>query len=370
VSALAGGAAAGTGAGVPLAATPRARRTVAVWLLVCCALVAAMVVLGGVTRLTGSGLSMTTWKPIHGVVPPLTQAEWEQELDRYRASPEYRHRNAGMSIEAFQRIFWFEYAHRMLGRLIGLAFLVPLAWLLWKRMVERRLVPRLLLMFVLGGAQGLLGWWMVKSGLVDVPQVSHYRLSAHLGLALALYLWMLWTALGLLRDPPARAARTRGARAGLALLALGFVTALSGGLVAGLRAGLVYNTFPTMGGHWLPPELWALSPWWRNPFENVTTVQLDHRLLAALLLAGVAAAWVGCLRAPGAERARIWAHAAAAAMLVQLALGIATLLNHVPVALASLHQANALTLLTALAGLAHALRHPAPPTDRAAAPAR
>jgi len=345
------------GEGRPAAGeTASARRLVGGWLLLCCALVAAMVVLGGVTRLTGSGLSMVTWEPIHGIVPPIGPAEWHEEFELYRASPEYVHKNAGMSLGDFKRIFWFEYAHRVLGRAIGIAFLLPLLWFLARRLIAPRLVPRLLLMFALGGAQGLLGWWMVKSGLVDEPRVSQYRLTAHLGLAMALYVWMLWTALGVLRGPSALAAASAAlARPAMALLLFAYVTVLSGGFVAGLHAGLIYNTFPSMGEHWLPPELLALAPWWRNLFENVTTVQFDHRLMASVLFAGVIVIWIACLRM-GPPRARGWAHAAAAAVSLQFGLGVATLLAHVPVLLAVLHQANALLVLTALTGLAFSLR--------------
>jgi cytochrome c oxidase assembly protein subunit 15 len=198
---------------------------------------------------------------------------------------------------------------------------------------------------------------MVKSGLVDEPRVSQYRLAAHLGLAMALYVWMLWTALSVLRGAaPEDAVPTRLARPAMAILLLAFVTVLSGAFVAGLHAGLVYNTFPTMGGHWMPPDLLALSPWWRNLFENVTTVQFDHRLLATVLFASVIAMWLACVRRGGA--ARPWAHAALAAVVLQLLLGIATLLAHVPVSLAALHQANALLVLTAMTGLAFTLRQP------------
>jgi len=343
------------------AASIRARRQVAAWLLLCCALVACMVILGGVTRLTGSGLSMVTWQPLHGVLPPMSAPAWEEEFARYRASPEYVHKNAGMDLAGFKRIFWFEYAHRLLGRAVGVAFALPLLWFLWRRRIEPRLVPRLALMFVLGGAQGLLGWWMVKSGLVDEPRVSQYRLAAHLGLAAALYVWMLWTALSVLRGAAPAAPGAPLARPALALLALAFVTVLSGAFVAGLHAGLVYNTFPTMGGHWAPPDLWALAPAWRNPFENVITVQFDHRLLAYAVLAGTAALWLACLRRAVPATARRWAHAALAAAVLQLALGVATLLAHVPVTLAALHQANALLVLTALTGLAFTLHRGHPP---------
>lgn len=337
-----------------------ARRQVAVWLLMCCVLIAAMVSLGGVTRLTGSGLSMVTWKPVHGVVPPLTEAAWQEEFARYRASPEYVHKNAGMGLEGFKRIFWFEYSHRVLGRAIGLAFAVPLIWFLIKRRLERRLAPRLVFMFLLGAGQGLLGWWMVKSGLVDEPRVSQYRLTAHLGLAMALFVWMFWTALSVLRgsDPAAPPASTLAGPA-MGLLAFAFLTVLSGGFVAGLHAGLVYNSFPTMGGEWIPSDLLALTPAWRNPFENVTTVQFNHRWLATLLVAGVLALWAaGLRRIPPGTTARRWMHLAALAVLAQGGLGIATLLGRVPLTLAAMHQANALVLLAALTGLAFTLRHP------------
>lgn len=334
------------------ASSAAARKTVAAWLLVCCALVAAMVVLGGVTRLTGSGLSMVTWKPVSGVLPPMNAKAWDEEFARYRQSPEYRQVNYGMSLADFKRIFWFEYAHRLLGRSVGLVFLLPFLYLLARRMIERALIPRLVLMFMLGGAQGLLGWWMVRSGLGDVPHVSAYRLTAHLGLAVLIYALMLWTALSLLRRPLSPSTSTsKLARWSPAILGLSVVTLLSGSFVAGLRAGLVYNTFPKMGDSWLPPDLFSLSPWWRNIFEDVTTVQFDHRILALLLLASVVALWWRCTRASIQGPARAWAHASLAAVLVQLGLGIGTLLLHVPVSLAVLHQANALVVLTTLLAL-------------------
>lgn len=339
--------------------TAGARRLVAGWLLLCCALVAAMVVLGGVTRLTGSGLSIVDWKPIHGVVPPLNHAEWEEEFDRYRASPEYRLKNAGMSLDAFKRIFWFEYAHRLLGRAVGIVFLLPLIVLLARRLVDPSLIPRLVAMFVLGGAQGLLGWWMVKSGLVDEPRVSQYRLSAHLGLAMFLYVWMLWTVFAVLRGREQTAQRRMPlASLALAMLVFAFVTVLSGGFVAGLHAGLIYNTFPSMGGHWLPPDLWAISPGWRNLFENAVTAQFGHRVLATTLFIGVLVLWLACLRRAMPRPGRNWAHASAAAITLQFALGVATLLGQVPITLAALHQANALLVLGALTGFAFSLRHP------------
>lgn len=340
-----------------IGSSPRsARKILAAWLLVGCALVASIVVLGGVTRLTGSGLSMVAWEPVSGAVPPLSAEAWGEEFARYQDSPQYRSVNQGMSLVEFKRIFWFEYAHRLLGRVIGLVFLLPFLYFLARRMIPPALIPRLLLMLALGGAQGLLGWWMVKSGLVDIPRVSAYRLTAHLVLAVTVYALMLWTALSLLRapggsDPPARLGRWSGAVLGLA-----GATLISGGFVAGLRAGLIYNTFPKMGERWVPAELLDLSPWWRNPFENMVTAQFDHRVLAVSLLLGVATLWWACSTARVEGPARVWAHASLAAVLLQLGLGVVTLLRFVPISLAALHQANALVVVTALLGLTFELR--------------
>ena len=333
----------------------RHARIIAAWLLVGCALVAATLVVGGVTRLTGSGLSMVDWEPVSGVVPPMSAEGWEREFAAYRDSPEYRLVNRGMSVAEFKRIFWFEYAHRLLGRVLGLVFIIPFAVFLLRRMIPRSLIPRLLLLLALGGAQGLLGWWMVRSGLVDIPRVSPYRLTAHLALAVLVYALTLWTALSLLRPPaededpePARGAGL--ARGSAIVLGLAALTLLSGGFVAGLDAGLVYNTFPRMGAGWIPPDLFGANPWWLSPFEDRTTVQFNHRMLAMLLLGSVTALWWVCARrASGA--ARTWAHAGFAAVWVQAALGVATLLLFVPIPLAALHQANALVLVTALLGL-------------------
>ncbi len=338
------------------------------WLLVGCALVASTLILGGVTRLTGSGLSMVDWEPVSGIVPPLSAEGWEREFAAYRDSPEYRLVNRGMSLSEFKRIFWFEYAHRLLGRVIGLVFIVPFAIFLWRRIIPRALIPRLLLIFALGGAQGLLGWWMVQSGLVDIPRVSPYRLTAHLALAVLVYALTLWTALSLLRpeagasEPapePASGAGIRLGRWAAAVLALASLTLLSGGFVAGLDAGLVHNTFPKMGSDWIPPDLFAASPWWLNLFENRTTVQFDHRVLACLLLVGVTGLWWACARRAQGT-ARRWAHVGFAAVWAQAILGVATLLLFVPIPLAALHQANALVLFTALLGLTFELRRSTP----------
>lgn len=312
-----------------------AERRVGRWLLACCALVFAMVLLGGLTRLTESGLSIVEWKPVTGVLPPLSEAAWSAEFDKYRATPEYQKVNAGMSLQAFQRIWWMEYSHRLLGRLIGVAFLAPFLWFLARGQVPARLRVHLWLVFLLGGAQGAVGWYMVKSGLVDRPDVSQYRLAAHLGLALLIYVYMLRLALDLLRPVTRRAAAT----AGWLVLALVFVQALIGALVAGLDAGLHYNTFPLMDGAFVPPGLLLEQPWWLNLFENPITVQFAHRVGAYVVT--VAVLWF-CWRSRHPLRGWLLA-----ALVLQMALGIATLLLVVPLPLAWAHQAGAVVLLTA-----------------------
>ena len=346
-------------------------RAVGWWLIACAVLVYAMVVVGGVTRLTGSGLSMVRWHPISGVLPPIGEEAWRQEFDAYRASPEYRLVNRGMSLARFKRIFRMEYVHRMLGRGVGIAFLVPFLVFLAMRAIPGAMVPQLAGVFVLGAAQGVLGWYMVMSGLVDEPRVSQYRLAAHLSLAVAIYVWLL--VLGL-RALDAGAAERRdavvGAGAGDAgaarwlVLAAGmtvFVTLVAGAFVAGLKAGHVYPTFPKMGGFWAPPGMFEASPWWRNLFENPVTAQFAHRVLALASCLAVLAAWGASLMAGVPRQARLWAHASLLAVAVQAALGISTLLLHVPVPLAAGHQAGAVALLTCMMGLHHALgRRPDP----------
>jgi cytochrome c oxidase assembly protein subunit 15 len=261
-----------------------------------------------------------------------------------------------MTLEGFKGIFWWEYFHRLLGRLIGAAFLLPFLYFLARRRIPRRLAWPLAGIFVLGGLQGALGWYMVKSGLVDDPRVSSLRLAAHLGLAFLIYAAMLWVALGLLEGPrpdPERGAR-RGSR-GVAVLV--FVMVLSGALVAAIRAGYAYNTFPLMDGHWIPPEVMLIDPWWMNFVHNMATVQLVHRTLAMAILVCVALLWWRVrARMPLASSARTWANALAALALLQVCLGIATLVLRVPLPLAALHQSGAVLVFTCAVGLAHALR--------------
>lgn len=321
----------------------RRRLAVAAWLFVVLAMVFAMVVLGGVTRLNHAGLSMVDWKPISGWLPPGSEAEWRQAFAAYRRFPEYRELNLGMTLAEFRSIFQLEFLHRLWGRLLGVVFLLPfLAFAAWG-WIGRRLGARLVAVFVLGAAQGGLGWFMVKSGLVDAPDVSQYRLAAHLGLALILFAWLLWLALEQLRPEPAGPGSRLARGAALAVAGLVFVTALSGAFMAGLDAGFTYNTFPLMDGELVPEGLLSMQPAWVNPFENITTVQFDHRLLAMAVVVAALVGWLTARRA-AAPRRRLAAGALLAMVLVQAGLGIATLLLVVPVTLAAVHQAGALVV--------------------------
>jgi len=325
---------------------------IAHWLIACAVLIFAMVILGGVTRLTGSGLSMVDWHPIHGVIPPITQLEWDEEFANYQQSPEFQKINHAMNVDEFKQIFYFEYAHRMLGRFIGLFFLVPFLYFWISKKIRPGLTPRLLIMFVLGGLQGLLGWYMVKSGLVDNPHVSQYRLTAHLITAILIYGFILWTAMDLLNNDP-RITRRDSLSPGFRrvvhyLMLLVVITILSGGFVAGLKAGLIYNTFPTMDGAWIPPGLMALSPAYLNIFENMVTVQFDHRVLAIGTGALLLGYWLISKFHEFDASTTTSFNLVALMVIVQIMLGISTLLLHVPVWLAASHQAGALLLFTAL----------------------
>jgi cytochrome c oxidase assembly protein subunit 15 len=323
-------------------------RLVALWLFACAAMILAMVVIGGITRLTESGLSITEWKPLTGIIPPLTQAEWEASFALYRQIPEYQQLNQGMSLAEYQSIYWWEFIHRLWGRLIGIVFAVPLAIFLLRRRIGRELAPWLGLLFVLGALQGALGWYMVASGLSERTDVSQYRLAAHFGLAVALYAAVLWTALRLVRPAPEQA--HDGARlrpwliAALALIAL---TMVAGAFVAGLNAGFLYNEFPWMGEGLVPPDYnHGGAQFWENAFENPAAAQLHHRILAVASLAAVGAAWLRgrALSLPAAARFALAGFALTA--VAQLALGVMTLVLVVPIPLAALHQAGALVLFS------------------------
>ena len=323
-------------------------RAVAVWLFAVAAFVFAMVLVGGLTRLTDSGLSITEWRPVTGAIPPMSEAAWEAELEKYRQIPEYQFQNKGMSLDDFKTIYWWEWGHRLLGRLIGVAFFFPFVFFWATGQIGRRLVPRLLGLFVLGGLQGVLGWYMVMSGLTERLDVSQYRLVAHLGLAIVIYLALVWTGfcvwtgrLGAQAD-----GRGRGSGVALALLAFVYLQILSGGFVAGTDAGYIYNTWPLMLGTWVPPGLWEMDPWWLNATENVLTIQFLHRCSAYLLLAAVLANWVVLWRS-GADRAAGSAALLLAVVVAQAGIGIWTLLEVVPIALGGMHQAGALIVLSA-----------------------
>ena len=332
---------------------------VRVWLFALAGLVLLMVSLGGATRLTGSGLSITEWKPIVGTLPPLSDADWQEAFRKYQQIPQYEYTNKGMSLEAFKVIFWWEWAHRNLGRLIGIAFLLPFAFFLTAGYVSRRLGLTLAGIFALGGLQGLIGWYMVSSGLSERIDVSHYRLALHLGVAISILAALLWAALSLRagdsEKAPASAAAGRAA-GGIVLLA--FSQILLGALVAGLKAGHAYNTWPLMDGRLIPSGLWAIDPWYLNLFENALTVQFNHRVVAyALLLAVI---WRAAVLARSSRQSAEFKSggALALALTAQVGLGIFTLISHVPPLLAVAHQALAAGLFALAVWHLFETRHP------------
>ena len=331
-------------------------RQVASWLLLCAAVIFGMIVLGGVTRLTGSGLSMVEWRPLMGVIPPLSEEAWLATFEKYKQYPEYQKVNLGMDLAGFKSIFMYEYLHRVLGRLIGVLFFLPMMFFAWQGRVRPGVMPRLWTLFVLGGLQGLLGWYMVKSGLVDNPRVSQYRLTAHLGLAVIIYAYMLWVALDLLYP---RGEGHRRARLSLVMVALVYLMILSGGLVAGTRAGFAYSTWPLMGTSFVPPGLYSMEPAWLSAFEDITTIQFNHRMFAYLLFALIHVfAWLSWRDGLG-RRGGVAMIALLGALWLQVVLGISTLLMHVPVWLAAAHQGGAVLLLSAMVYASHLMVKPA-----------
>ena len=332
---------------------------IAVWLFTCCGLIFLMVVVGGVTRLTLSGLSITEWKPIFGVIPPLSAADWAGEFAKYKGIPEYRAVHSLMNLDEFKGIYLWEYMHRLLGRLIALFYAIPFAWFLVRRRLPRRLVAPLCGILLLGFAQGGLGWYMVESGLADRVEVSQYRLVAHLALALAIYATILWVALGIVREP-ARADPGRGWRwAADLVLVLVALTILAGGFVAGTRAGLTYNTFPLMDGRLVPEGYAQLRPFILNWSENIAAVQFDHRLLAVATAVVILVVWAAGWRSLLPRPARAALGGLVVIALLQVALGITTLVRVVPIPLAAAHQAGAVLLLTAAIVFRHTLRRAA-----------
>jgi cytochrome c oxidase assembly protein subunit 15 len=341
-----------------VAPAARSNRAVAWWLLAIAVMIYAMVVIGGLTRLTESGLSIVEWQPFTGVIPPLNHADWQALFDEYKQYPEFQKINHNMTLAGFQSIFWLEYFHRLWGRLIGVVFLVPFVYFLAKGRIDRALAPRLAVVFVLGGLQGALGWYMVKSGLVDRPDVSQYRLAAHLAFALALYGYLLWLVFGLLARPRAPAGTVPAwlPPAAGALFALICCTIVAGAFTAGLDAGKIYNQFPTMGEGLAPPDLFAMTPAWLNFFENPSAVQFMHRVFAVTTFACVLLLWAATRSRATAPRPRTAASVLFAVAALQVLLGVSTLLLYVPIPLASLHQATAVLVFTTAIWLLHEIR--------------
>jgi len=335
----------------------RNNRQIAIWLLCVCAAIFAMLVIGGATRLTHSGLSMMTWDPLMGWIPPLNQAQWLDSFEHYKKIPEFYELNPNMDVEGYKGIFMLEYIHRVWGRLIGLFFLLPFIYFLMAGKIAKSFRPKLVIMFVLGGMQGVLGWYMVSSGF-DNPHVSQYRLTAHLSAAFVIYGYILWVAMGLLfpnRDASLYETSLLR-RLALGLTGLIALTVMAGGMVAGLKAGFVYNTFPLMDGHFIPDGYAMLSPFYLNFFENIAAVQFDHRILAETTVLCVAGLWWFARHFELSGRARLAFNLLLGMAVLQVSLGIATLLLVVPTGLAVTHQGGAMLLFTAALFTNHALR--------------
>lgn len=351
------------------------RRHLRLWLASGALLTFVILVVGGITRLTQSGLSIVDWNPIVGVVPPLGEADWMEAFGRYQEYPEYRKLRQGMTLEEFKVIFLWEYAHRLAARLIGVVFLVPFLYFWTRGYFDRPLLRRVLVLFALGAAQGFMGWFMVSSGLVDRPSVSHYRLASHLSFALAilgLCAWLAWELRPVAGDGEVEGRSARaGARRVYLLGGLLAAQILWGAFVAGLDAGLYYGTFPRMGGGWVPPGAWALDPPLRNLLENPATVQWVHRVLGTALAAAAVLAAAAAWRAadPGPRRL---SGAFAVLVLAQYGLGVLTLLRFVPVSLGALHQATAVVLFVVWLRWLHHVRRgaPSPPARADGAPPR
>lgn len=340
------------------------RRIVAGWLWLLAAMVLAMAVVGAATRLTGSGLSITEWQPIVGAIPPLSDADWQAAFAKYKQIPQYEKLNKGMSLESFKFIFWWEWGHRLLGRIIGVVFVVPFAVFLWRGWIPSRLKAPLFGLFLLGGLQGFVGWFMVQSGLAGRTEVSQYRLAMHLTLAAVIFAGLVAVALRMgpderhrirLQTLPGSVLRVSRLLVGLIVLQIAL-----GALVAGMKAGLSHNTWPLMDGAIIPSGLFAMSPWWVNLFENALTVQFDHRKLAYVI--AVVALWhaVRTIRAADDERVELTAGLLAAAILVQIGLGVWTLLAYVPLWLGLVHQGAAFVVLGIAVWHVYAIRASSP----------
>lgn len=328
-----------------------AQKPVVAWLTLVGLMVFCMIIVGGATRLTHSGLSIVEWEPLVGTIPPIDQEDWDEVFDEYKTSPEYQQVNFGMSLDEFKVIFWWEYFHRLLGRLIGLVFFIPLLYFAIRRKINGSLAKRLFGIFVLGGLQGGMGWYMVASGLVDDPRVSQYRLTAHLGIAFLIFGAIVWTALSVMYPSKTNMSQPvrRMFRFAVAINVIIFLMVVSGGFVAGIRAGLAYNTWPLMGNSFVPPDIFILTPGWRNFFENMATVQFDHRIIAYVLAVLVPIFWFKVRRRDVSPQTVIATNTLLVLVFTQIVVGISTLLHHVPVTLGVAHQGiGSLVFVTSL----------------------
>ena len=338
---------------------PCGEQGITLWLFTCGAMIFVMVVIGGLTRLTHSGLSIVEWHLVTGILPPVSKTDWINLFEQYQQYPEFKLKNPGMDLDGFKSIFWLEFIHRLWGKLIGVVFLLPLVFFALKKRLDARRIKHLVVIFLLGGLQGFLGWFMVKSGLSERADVSHYRLAAHLSLAFFLYSWIFWIALGSLFPTPHRPLHNRvitHQRLLSVLITFLAITIISGAFVAGNGAGLIYNTFPLMGDTLLPKDLFVLTPLIKNFQENIVTIQFTHRLLATVLFVASVGCWLWIVRYPLPTRTRIAVHLLLVMVIVQVILGISTLLMSVPITLATAHQAGALLLLSAMLWVRHELR--------------
>jgi cytochrome c oxidase assembly protein subunit 15 len=313
----------------------KGQSAIIVWLVIVCVMVFAMVAIGGITRLTGSGLSMVDWRPIMGVIPPITEQAWLDTFAMYQQFPEYQKLNQGMTLEGFKQIFFWEYFHRILGRSVGLVFLFPFCFFWITKRLDTALTKKLLVAFMLGGLQGLMGWYMVMSGLVDKPHVSHYRLAAHLSLAFIIIGYISWIILDVMR--PSKVHFSQGRWLAIGLLVLVCLQIVYGAFTAGTHAGFVYNTFPKMHDQWVADQVFAMSPLWINFLESHATIQFIHRVLGTVVLAGTFVFWlVG--KNNQTPKQRKWSMILFLTVLAQYGLGVYTLVMVVPIAAASMHQ--------------------------------
>ncbi len=352
-------------------ATTPSRRPIRIWLGIVAAMIIGTLLVGGATRLTESGLSITQWNPVSGMVPPLSAHAWDQEFEAYKQIPQYREMNAGMSLSEFKTIFWWEWTHRLLARSIGAVFFFPFLYFLMRGGLGHALKRRLWVLFALGGLQGAVGWWMVKSGLTARVSVSQYRLAIHFLLALLIFSAIVWTMRGLAPRATKALASTRAVLTSKILLGLVFLQLYFGALVAGLRAGKIYNTWPDIDGGFIPPldQLFFEQPWWRNFFDSTLTVQFTHRMIAYTLFAVALLHLVDVIRSkasPAVIRGAAWLMAA---LSLQLVIGIFTLLHQVPISLGLLHQATAIVVLTFTLLQANRLHHVETPVEQGLVPA-